>query len=69
MTRICFFEGRWLVLMNNYSVIGEYIYKYHKDFYLIVKNKIFYAYDYNHNLLSQTKKLRELEKIFMCDNG
>ena len=55
--------------MNNYSVIGEYIYKYHKDFYLIVKNKIFYAYDYNHNLLSQTKKLRELEKIFMCDNG
>lgn len=55
--------------MTDYYLIHDYIYKACNEFYLINRKKTLYAYDYSHNLLSQTSCLRNLEKIYLFSNG
>lgn len=49
------------------SMIRKYIYQNNDDYYIIYNNGILYAYDYQQNLLAQTKKI-ELIRKFIFSN-
>lgn len=55
--------------MQNYSFIKEYIRSYSSNYYLLKKKDILYAYDYDHQLLSQTKKLKYSYRILISQDN
>lgn len=49
--------------------IKDYIYHFSDDFYLIKKNNTIYSYDYHHNLIGQTKKIRGIIGTMISKEG